>query len=136
MQSNPYLTFNGNCKAAFEFYAKLLGGKIEAMMPHRGTPAEAHVPAKWRDKIIHAKLTIGDNVLMASDSPPDYQEPMKGFSVALHFDDIAEAERIFDALAKKGAVQMPFEKTFWAERFGMVVDRFGTPWMINCPPAE
>jgi PhnB protein len=132
MQINPYLTFNGNCEAAFTFYAKCLGGKIDAMMPHEGTPAEAHVPSEWRKKIMHARMTVGDKVLMASDAPPGHYEPMKGFHVTLGIDDPAEAEKIFQALAENGTVQMPIQETFWAQRFGMLVDRFGTPWMINC----
>jgi PhnB protein len=132
MQMNPYLTFDGQCEAAFKFYQKCLGGKIEAMMPHEGTPAEEHVPPEWRKKIMHACLKVGDMVLMASDAPPGRFEPMKGFSVTLVTDDVAEAERVFGALSEKGTVQMPIQETFWAARFGMLVDRFGTPWMINC----
>jgi PhnB protein len=136
MQLNPYLFFNGQCEAAFKFYAKLLGGKIETMMSHEGTPAAEHVPAEWRGKIMHARLVIGDKVLMASDAPPDRSDgAMKSFSVTLGVDRPAEAERIFNALADKGTVRMPLEQTFWAARFGMLVDRFGTPWMISCEKA-
>jgi len=134
---NPYLTFNGQCKAAFKFYEKVLGGKIDAMLPHEGTPAAEHVPPDWRKKIMHAHLTVGDVVLMGSDAPPAFYEPMKGFSVTLGIADPAEAERVFHALAKKGTVRMPIQQTFWAARFGMLVDQFGTPWMINCEqPAQ
>lgn len=132
MRANPYLFFNGNCEEAFKFYEKVLGGKITAMMPATGTPAEDQVPADWKDKIMHAALDIGEDTLMASDAPPPYQDQMKGFRVSLHFADAAEAERVFNAFAEGGSVTMPLEKTFWAERFGMVHDRFGTPWMINC----
>lgn len=132
MQLNPYLMFNGTCEAAFKFYEKVLGGKIEAMMPHEGTPAEEHVPAEWRKKIMHARLVLGDEVLMASDAPPEHFQPMKGFSVSLNVDKPAEAERIFQALSEKGSITMPLQQTFWASRFGMLVDQFGTPWMINC----
>ena len=132
MKTNTYLFFNGNCEAAFKFYADVLGGKIEAMLPHAGTPAEEHVPPEWRDKIMHAKLTLGDSVLMASDAPPPSGEEMKGFSVSLHVDAPAEAERVFHALADGGSVTMPIAETFWAARFGMLTDRFGTPWMVNC----
>jgi PhnB protein len=132
MQLNPYLVFNGNCEAAFRFYEKVLGGKIEAMLPHEGTPAAEHVPPEWRNKIMHARLSVGDKVLMGSDAPPDHYEAMKGFSVTLGIDRPAEAERIFHALAEKGTVRLPIQKTFWAARFGMLVDQFGTPWMINC----
>jgi PhnB protein len=132
MQLNPYLLFNGQCEAAFKFYAKVLGGKIDAMMPHKGSPAESHVPAEWRDKILHARMTIGDQVLMASDAPPGRFEKPQGFSVSLNISDPAEAERVFNELSKDGKVQMPFAETFWALRFGMAVDRFGIPWMVNC----
>jgi PhnB protein len=135
MQLNPYLFFNGQCEAAFKFYEQVLGGKIVAMMPHTGTPAEAHVPPEWRHKIMHARLTVGDAVLMGSDAPPDHFEKPQGFSVALQIKDPAEAERIFHALAANGTVSMPLAQTFWAIRFGMLVDRFGIPWMINCEQA-
>jgi PhnB protein len=132
MQLNPYLLFNGQCEAAFKFYAQRLGGKIEAMMTHAGTPAEEHVPAEWRDKILHARLIIGENVLMGSDAPPEqYQQP-KGFSVSIQTKDRAEGERIFNSLAENGTVQMSFEQTFWASGFGVCVDRYGIPWMVNC----
>ncbi len=135
MQSDPYRVFDGNCEAVFKFYEKVFGGKIDAMMTHEGTPAAEQVPADWRKKIMHARLLVGDKVLMASDAPPDRYQPMKGFSVAIGIDTPAEAERIFNARAEKGTVSMPLAKTFWAERFGMLVDQFGTPWMINCAPA-
>ena len=136
MQLNPYLLFNGQCEAAFKFYEKILGGKIVAMMSHEGTPAAEHVPPDWRKKIMHARLSIGDVLLMGSDAPPDRYEPMKGFSVTIGVTDPSEAERIFHALAENGTVRMPIEKTFWAERFGMLVDQFGTPWMINCESTQ
>ena len=137
MQLTPYLFFNGQCEAAFKFYAKVLGGKIEAMLPHEGTPATEHVPAEWRSKIMHARLVIGDKALMASDAPPGRSDgAMKGFSVTLGVDSPAEAERVFAALADKGTVRMPLEQTFWAARFGMLTDQFGTPWMINCEKAD
>ncbi len=132
MQLNPYLFFNGQCEAAFKFYAQVFGGKIDGMLTHAGTPAEQQVPAEWRDKIMHARLIVGDQVLMASDAPPDHYEKPKGFSVSIQLKDPAEAERIFNALAENGTVQMPLEQTFWAKRFGMCVDRFGIPWMVNC----
>ena len=132
MQLNPYLFFNGQCEAAFRFYERSLGAKIVAMMPHAGTPAEGQVPPEWRDKIIHARLVLGDQVLMGSDAPPDHFEKPQGFSVTLGIDDPADPERIFNALAENGTIRMPIQQTFWALRFGMLVDRFGIPWMINC----
>jgi len=132
MQLNPYLTFNGNCETAFTFYEQLLGGKIDAMMTHEGTPAADHVPSEWRKKILHARLTVGEDVLMGSDASPDRYERPQGFSIALNVKDPQAAERIFQSLARDGSVQMPLQATFWAVRFGMLVDRFGIPWMINC----
>ena len=132
MQLNPYLTFNGRCEAAFRYYEKILGGKIVAMIPHEGTPAAEHVPPEWRKKIIHARLVVGDKLLMGSDAPPDRYEEPKGFSVTIGVDTAAEAERIFNALADNGKVKMPLQETFWAIRFGMLVDQFGTPWMVDC----
>ncbi len=129
---NTYLLFDGNCKEAFEFYAGVLGGEIEAMIPHRGTEAEGHVPDHWHDKIMHAKLKLSGGRLMASDAPPGHFEKPQGFSVNLAIATPDEAERIFAALAEGGTETMPIDKTFWARRFGMLVDRFGIPWMINC----
>jgi PhnB protein len=135
MQLNPYLLFDGNCEEAFKFYEKCLGGKILAMMTHDGTPMADQVPAEWKNKIIHARMTVGDQVLMASDAPPnDYSKP-KGFSINIGVKDPTDAERIFRALAHGGTVQMPIAETFWAIRFGMLTDRFGTPWMVNCEKA-
>jgi PhnB protein len=135
MRLNPYLTFNGQCETAFKFYAENLGGKIEMMMTHEGTPAAEQVPAQWLKKIMHARMTIGEQVLMGSDAPPDRYQAAKGFSISLTVDTPAKAERIFKALASSGTVQMPLEMTFWAARFGMLVDRFGIPWMVNCEQA-
>ena len=135
MQLNPYLLFNGQCEAAFKFYEKCLGGKIEVMLTHAGTPAEEHVPAEWRDKILHARLVVEDSVLMASDAPPGHYQQPQGFSVSLQLKDPEKAERIFQALADGGTVKMPFAETFWAARFGMLKDQFGIPWMINCERA-
>jgi PhnB protein len=132
MQLNTYLVFDGRCQEAFQFYEKLLGGKIVSLFPHRGSPAEGHVPPEWLDKIMHARLSIGDNLLMGSDAPPDRFKPPQGFNVNISVADPAEAERIFHALEEKGNVGMPIQETFWALRFGMVTDRFGIPWMINC----
>src|SRR5262249_11896791 len=98
MQLNPYLTFNGQCEAAFKFYEEVLGGRIEAMLPHEGSPMADQVPPEWRSKIMHARLSVGDNVLMGSDAPSDRYEPMKGVTVALGIDDPDDAERVFRAL--------------------------------------
>src|SRR5258707_11829978 len=104
------------------------------MSPHAGTPAEEHVPPEWRNKIMHARLNLNGATLMGSDAPPDSYEEPKGFYVNIGIRETHDAERIFQALAENGTVRMPLQKTFWAERFGMLVDRFGIPWMINCGP--
>lgn len=135
MQLNPYLFFNGQCEPAFRFYERCLGGKIVMMLTHGESPMAEQTPAGWHDKIIHARMVVGDDVLMGSDAPPEHYEEMKGFSVSLIIDDPAEADRVFHALAENGTVRMPIQKTFWAARFGMLVDQFGTPWMINCEQA-
>jgi PhnB protein len=135
MQLNAYLNFNGSCEEAFRFYEQCLGGKIVAMFPHAGTPMAKHTPPEWQNKIMHARLEVGDQVVMGSDAPPNHYETPKGFSVTIGLNDPAEAERIFHALADKGTVRMPIQETFWAVRFGMLVDRFGIPWMINCEKA-
>jgi PhnB protein len=132
MQLNPYLHFNGRCEAAFKFYEESLGGKISFMLTYGDSPAGDKVPSEWRRKIFHASLIVGDEVLMGADVPPERYEEPKGFSVTVGIDDPADAERIFHALAENGTVGMPLEKTSWALRFGMLVDQFGIPWMINC----
>jgi PhnB protein len=136
MQINPYLFFQGNCEEAFRFYERALGGKIEMIHRYGGSPAEAHTPPDWQNKIMHARLVAEDQVLMGSDAPPEQRDAATGgFYVSLSLTDIVRAERIFRALAENGTVRMEFQQTFWAERFGMVVDQFGIPWMINCEKA-
>jgi PhnB protein len=132
MQLNPYLMFDGKCEAAFRFYEQALGGRIVAMTAYADTPAAQHMPSEMRGKIIHARLVVGDTILMGSDAPADRHERMQGFSVTLNSDTPEEAERVFGALAANGTITMPIQETFWARRFGMLTDRFGTPWMINC----
>jgi PhnB protein len=132
MQISSYLSFSGNCEEAFKFYEGCLGGKITAMVPHEGTPAAAQVPPDWRMKILHARLLVGEGILMGADVPPDRYHAPKGFSVTLGPDTPAEAERIFQALAINATVRMPIQKTFFAARFGMLTDQYGIPWMIIC----
>ena len=135
MQLNPYVNFNGQCEAAFKFYEKVLGGKITFSMTWGEMPGADQFPAESHKLIMHSTLSLGDKLLMGADAPPGrYQEP-KGMNLSLHFKDKAEAERIFKALAEGGSVTMPFEKTFWSPGFGMCVDQFGVPWMINTEAA-
>ena len=133
MRVIPYLSFDGRCREAFEFYAKTLGGEIKDMISHGETPAGEHVPKEWQDKIINAYLIADGAEIMGADTPPNMGEAkMQGFSVSIQIEDEARAETIFNAFAQGGAVLMPFAPTFWAKKFGMVTDRYGTPWMINC----
>ncbi|NEQ18670.1 MAG: VOC family protein [Microcoleus sp. SIO2G3] len=132
MKLNSYLMFNGNCEAAFKFYEHCLGGKITMMMTHKEAPSAEHVPAEWHDKIMHVCLDLGDRLLMGSDSPYEQFESPQGFYMQISVDEPAEAERVFHALAENGKVKMPIAQTFWSARFGMLVDQFGTPWMVNC----
>lgn len=132
MQVNPYLGFDGCCREAFELYVKVLGAKLEMLMTHGESPEADHVAPEWRDKVLHASLSLGNFLIMGSDWPPEYQKAKQGFSVSLSVDSAAEAERVFSGLAEGGTVTMPLTQTFWAHRFGMLTDRFGTPWMINC----
>lgn len=135
MHVNPYLTFNGTCEEAFKFYERHLGGKIAMMQTFGGSPGAAQMPGEMSKKIIHARIAIGDLTVMGSDAPPDRFEMPKGISLALGVESPAEAERVFNALADGGEVRMALQQTFFAQRFGMLVDRFGIPWMINCDAA-
>ena len=132
MQLNPYLNFNGQCEQAFKFYEAVLGGKITFSMTWGEMPGVDQLPADAQKLIGHTTLSVGDEILMGADSPPGRYEQPKGINVSLHPNDVAEGERIFNALAEHGNVTMPFQKTFWSPGFGMCVDRFGIPWIVNC----
>ena len=133
MQVNPYLYYNGNCEAALKYYQKVLGAKIEAILTYDGGPAEMPIPPDYKKKVMHSRITIDGEVLMASDAPPGHFHQPQGFSGSLQVEDPADAERRFKALAEGGTVNMPFGKTFFSRGFGMCVDQFGQPWMVNCP---
>jgi len=135
MKLSTQLTFKGQCEAAFKFYERCLGGKITFTLTWGNSPMANQAPPEWHEKILHATLEVGDNVLAGCDVPPGQYEQPKGFSVLLAADDPLDAERIFHALAENGTVQLPIQETFWAVRFGMVVDQFGTPWEIHCEQA-
>ena len=131
MKVNPYLMFNGQCDAAFKTYQSILGGSIVSRMTWGEMP-DAEIPPESQKLIMHMSLETGENWLMGADAlAHDYRQP-QGFQVAIHFEETAEGERIFKALAENGSIVMPFQKTFWAEGFGMCVDQFGIPWMVNC----
>jgi PhnB protein len=133
MEVTPYLNYPGNCREAFEFYEKNLGAKIEVLQTHGETPMKDQVPSDWQNRVMHAQLDLGEGLLFGADSPPDQYEKPQGISVALAVQDPRDAERKFKALAEGGTVTMPIQETFWAQRFGMVTDRYGIPWMVNCP---
>ena len=130
MQTSTYLFLDGTCEEAFTRYQQILGGQITAMIRHAGTPAAEHVPPEWHDKIMHVCLNFGDRQLMGSDACGRFQ-PLQGFSIQVAGQSAEDAERIFAGLGEDGTVTMPLGPTFWAERFGMLVDRFGVPWMVN-----
>jgi PhnB protein len=134
MRLIPYLNFKGNCAEAFRFYERVLGGKIEMLVTHGESPMAEQTPPDLKDKVMHAFLTVGEAQLMGSDAPLEHFAEAKGLWVSVNLEDVAKAKQIFTELAKDGSVTMPFEKTFWAEGFGMVIDRFGTPWMVNAGP--
>ena len=129
----PYLTFNGNCREAMQFYADRLGAAITFMARMGDAPIADQIPAAQHDHIMHACISLNDLTLMASDAMHGFPfEGFKGFALSLNPTDPAEAERLFAALADGGAVTMPLQQTFWARLFGTVTDRFGVPWMVNC----
>ena len=130
MKINPYLSFDGRCREAFEFYAKALGGKITFMQTIGESPMASSMPTDTHGRVMHVTLEAGGQVLQGADTPGQFSKAA-GFSVAVHFDDASEGERVFNALAQGGDVQMPFQETFWAKGFGMLTDQFGTPWMVN-----
>ncbi len=133
MQITPYLTFDGQCEAAFTFYAGCLGTPLQALMRFSEAPDSEQMPPHNPQHIMHARLALGDQALMGSDTCAGQPyEGVRGCSVSLNVDSITEAERLFSALGEGGSVQMPLQQTFWAVRFGMLVDRFGVPWMVNC----
>jgi PhnB protein len=132
VQMTTYLSFRGNCEEALECYATTLGARVGPIFRYQGTPLAGQVPPDWQNKVMHCSLTIDTQTLMAGDVAPERYEEPKGFSLSLQMSDTTEAEQVFKELSKDGRIVMPLEETFWAARFGMVVDRFGIPWLINC----
>jgi PhnB protein len=136
LQISPYLSFNGECEAAFKLYEQSLGGHVGTLFRYGGSPLANDVPAAWSSKVMHGSMTLGDLVLLGADVAPEGYEEPKGFSLSLQIASAAAAERIFNELAEGGRIVLPLEKTFWAARFGMLVDRFGIPWLINCEESD
>jgi len=131
MKLDMYLNYPGNCAEAFRFYEKNIGGKIVMMMTHGESPGPSNVPADWKQKVLHARLEIGGAALLGADIPG--AEPMRSAYVTLTADSDAEAERIYGLLSEGGQIFMKMEETFFASRFAMLRDRFGTSWMLLCP---
>ncbi|MFN0161250.1 MAG: VOC family protein [Burkholderiales bacterium] len=134
-QLNAYLSFDGTCAEAMRFYAQVLGARLDALITYGQAPADQPCLTEHSDRIMHAYLVHKDFALMAGDAPPGMPfDSMRGVMLALTFDGVAEAERVFTAFADGGSVQMPLAPTFWAEIFGMVTDRYGTAWGVNGGP--
>jgi PhnB protein len=131
MQIEPYLTFEGRCEEAVEFYRKTLGAEVQLMMRFKDSPQPTMAPAGSENKIMHVSLRIGDSIVMASDGRCNSQPNFQGFALSLTAADRAAADRLFNALSDGGQVQMPLTQTFWSPRFGMVSDRFGVTWMVS-----
>lgn len=132
MQLYPHLTFDGRCEAAFKFYQECLHGKTTLMMTYENTPMELQTPPDWKKKISHATFAVGDFMFSGSDALPEQYQKPQGFALQFNLSDPVETERIFKALAENGTVQTPLQETFWALRFGVLIDQFGIPWLINC----
>jgi PhnB protein len=134
------LSFQGNCREAFEFYAQVLGGKVTAAMPFGDGPPDMPIPPQYKDWLMHCWLDVGDQAIMGADLPPEFapniDKPKNGFDVTVHFDDAAKSRRVFDALAAGGKVGMAFGETFWSPGYGSLTDKFCIPWMVNTNPSE
>jgi len=131
MKFMPYLNFDGRCEEAFQLYEKVLGGKIQAVFHFGQSPMAGHYGKEWDSKVMHISLNIGDQTLLGSDAPPPHFQTPQGYAVCLDLPSEADAERIYPALSEGGRIGMPLQETFWAKRYAMFSDRFGTQWMIN-----
>ena len=130
MKLYTYLNYGGNCEQAFRFYEHHLGGKISMMMRHGELPDASKVAAEWKSAILHARMSLGETELLGADVPPDRFQPMRSAYLSLIVGSTEEAERIYALLSDGGQIFMPMEETFFAFRFAMLRDRFGTSWMI------
>lgn len=135
MKIIPSLSFNGQCREAFEFYARVLGGEIISAFPYGEGPPDMPVGPQYKDWLMHAWLQIGDEAIMGADMDKDWapniDKPKNGFDVAVHTDDVDEARAWFEGLSEGGKVIMPFQATFWSPGYGSFIDKFGIPWMVN-----
>lgn len=131
MRLETYLNYGGNCEEAFRFYEQHLGATVLFLQRHGEVPEAGHVPDHWRGKVLHARIKLGGAVVMGADVPDRYQ-PMRSAYLSLAVDTPDEAERIYALLVEGGEVFMKMEETFFAQRFAMLRDRFGTSWMLMC----
>lgn len=138
MKLSPTITlhFDGRCEQAFQFYEQCLGAKVAFMLKWSDSPMAGQAPKEWGDKILHARIAIGDTGIVGGDVLPQHYHRPQGFSILLSTDDPAEAERMFSGLSQNGHIGAPMQKTFWALRYGMLVDQFGVPWEVNCEEAQ
>lgn len=127
----PYIHFDGNCREAIDFYVETLGARVLDSMTYGDAPG-GQTPEGERDWIIYASLLIGDRPLMMSDAPGQFQERRQGFNISIGLESVEEIERVYAAFRDGGVVRMELQETFFAKRFAMVTDRFGTPWMLTC----
>jgi len=130
MKLYTYLNYGGNCRQAFEFYAAHLGGRITMLTTHGEQPEANKVPPEWKNAVLHARIEIGDTILLGADIPPERFQPIRSAYLSLMVDSVDEAERIYALLTEGGQIFMPMEETFFAHRFAMFRDRFGTSWML------
>lgn len=135
MQASIHLVFDGQCEAAFQFYERVLGGRIVNLLAYGNSPMAEQVPPEWRGKIVHGTFAVGGTVLAGADILPEQYVKPQGFYVLLSVDEPMDAERIFSALAENGEVHMAIQQTFWSSRFGVLTDQFGVPWEISCENA-
>jgi PhnB protein len=131
MKLHPYLNYGGNCAEAFRFYEEHLGGKINFMMTFAQMPDPKQIPPGLENGVLHISMNLGETLVMASDVAPERFQPMRSVYLSLTVDSDEEAERIYKLLEEGGEVFMPLQETFFASRFAMLRDRFGTSWMIN-----
>jgi PhnB protein len=138
MKLSPQISlgFDGTCETALKFYERCLNGKIEFLLRWGESPTAKDVPPDWQDKVVHARLLVGDTTILAADVLPEHYRPKQGFSFILNVDNPKEADRLFAVLGEKGTILMPMQETFWAPRFGVVLDQFGIQWDINCEKSE
>jgi|SRR5262245_54707536 len=130
-----YLSFNGQCEAAFRFYEQRLGASAARIFPYGNSPMAGDVSPGWETKVMHGSITLGGLTISGADLPPGRYEQPKGFRIFLDADDPADMERLFHALAENGTVEMPAQETFWSLRFGVLTDQFGIPWTLSCTQA-